>query len=290
MRCVFLFHVLAVLTLNPGASLAAEEMPDIHTVFMRSTFKLAGKAAGRNASYVGTVFILAKPSAPDPQKAYFVMVTSGHVLKNMEGDEAVLFLRKKTGDTFQKVIFPIKIRKNGRPIWTDHPEADVAVMYIKLPTDADVIPVATSLLATDEMLKQFAVHPGDRLSCLGFPQGIEANDAGFPILRSGQIASYPLVPTKSVKAFIFDFNVFEGNSGGPVYLSDSNRIYGGTTNMGTVQFLVGLVSEQASFNEEIKMGGKKLTLPHQLGLAIVIHASLIREALDLLPLPEDEKE
>jgi hypothetical protein len=162
------------------------------------------------------------------------------------------------------------------------------VMYIKLPVEADVIPVATSLLATDDMLKQFAVHPGDRLSCLGFPQGAEANEAGFPILRSGQIASYPLLPTKSVKAFVFDFNVFEGNSGGPVYLSDSNRIYGGTTNMGTVQFLVGLVSEQASFKEEIKMGKKKLTLPHQLGLAIVIHAALIREALDLLPAPEDE--
>ena len=71
-------------------------------------------------------------------------------------------------------------------------------------------------------------------------------------------------------------------------MSDSNRIYGGTTNIGTVQFLVGLVSEQASFKEEIKMGKKKLTLAHQLGLAIVIHASLIREALDLLPLPADD--
>ena len=288
MKHILLVHVLLVLTLTAITSPAAEEIPDINTVFMRSTFKLVGKAAGHNASTVGTVFILAKPSASDPKKAYFVMVTAGHVLKKMVGDEAILFLRRKTGDTYQKILYPIKIRKNGRPIWTDHPEADVAVMYISLPIEVDVIPVATGLLATDEMLKQFAVHPGDRLSCLGFPRGIEANEAGFPILRSGQIASYPLVPTKSVKAFVFDFNVFEGNSGGPVYLSDSNRIYGGTTNIGTVQFLVGLVSEQASFNEEIKMGGKKLMLAHQLGLAIVIHASLIREALDLLPAPAGE--
>jgi hypothetical protein len=286
MKRVLLLHLLFLLTLTAITSWSAEDVPDINMVFMRSTFKLVGKAAGRNASNVGTVFILAKPSATDPQKAYFVLVTAGHVLKKMVGDEAVLFLRRKIGDSFQKILFPIKIRKNGRPIWTDHPEADIAVMYIKLPVEADVIPVATALLATDEMLKRFAVHPGDRLSCLGFPQGFEANDAGFPVLRSGQIASYPLVPTKSVKAFVFDFNVFEGNSGGPVYLSDSNRIYGGTTNIGTVQFLVGLVSEQASFNQEIKMGKKKLTLPHQLGLAIVIHAALIREALDLLPAPE----
>jgi hypothetical protein len=288
MKRVLLLLVSSLLMLAAIAAWATEEMPDIHTVFMRSTFKLAGKASGRNASYVGTVFILAKPFAADQQKAHFVLVTAGHVLKNMVGDDAVLFLRKKTGDTFQKMLFPIKIRKNGKSLWTDHPEADIAVMYVKLPVDADVIPVATALLATDEMLKQFSVHPGDRLSCLGFPQGIEANEAGFPILRSGQIASYPLVPTKIVKSFVFDFNVFEGNSGGPVYLSDSNRIYGGTTNLGTVQFLVGLVSEQASFTEEIKMGKKKLMLPHQLGLAIVIHASLIREALDLLPLPVDD--
>lgn len=287
MKHILFLLVLFLLALDAITSSAAEEIPDINTVFMRSTFKLVGKAAGRNQSNLGTAFILAKPSATEPKKAYFVLVTAGHVLKRMVGDEAVLSLRRKIGDSYQKILFPIKIRKNGRPIWTDHPEADVAVMYIKLPVEADVIPVATNLLATDEMLSQFAVHPGDRLSCLGFPQGVEANEAGFPILRSGQIASYPLVPTKSVKDFVFDFNVFEGNSGGPVYLSDSNRIYGGTTNMGTVQFLVGLVSEQASFNEEIKMGGKKLMLAHQLGLAIVIHASLIREALDLLPAPVD---
>ena len=289
MKHTLLALVLAVLALTAITSSAAEEMPDIHTVFMRSTFKLAGKATRHNASYVGTVFILAKPSATDPHKAYFVLVTAGHVLKNIVGDDAVLFLRRKIGSTYQRILYPFQIRKNGHPLWVDHPEADVAVMYISLPTEADVTPVATSLLATDEMLRQFSVHPGDRLSCLGFPRGIEANDAGFPILRSGQIASYPLVPTKSVKAFVFDFNVFEGNSGGPVYLSDSNRVYGGTTNMGTVQFLVGLVSEQASYSEEIKMGRNKLTLPHQLGLAIVIHASLIREALDLLPLPAEEK-
>ncbi len=288
MKRILLLPAVFLLMLLSIASSAAEEPPDINMIFMRSTFKLEGKAAGHNAFNVGTVFILAKPSAADPRKAYFVLVTAGHVLKKMVGDEAVLSLRRKIGDSYQKILFPIKIRKNGRPIWTDHPGADIAVMYIKLPVEADVIPVATALLATDDMLKQFAVHPGDRLSCLGFPRGVEANEAGFPILRSGQIASYPLVPTKSVKAFVFDFNVFEGNSGGPVYLSDSNRIYGGTTNIGTVQFLVGLVSEQASFNEEIKMGKKKLTLPHQLGLAIVIHASLIREALDLLPAPEDE--
>ncbi len=285
MKRKFLLLGLFFLTLTAITSSAAEETFEINTTLMRSTFKLEGQALGKpqGVGIVGTAFILAKPSASDPQKGYFVLVTGGHILKNMAGDEAGLFLRSKTGDTFQKRPYPIKIRKNGRPVWTDHPEADVAVMYIDLPIDADVTPLSTDFLATDEMLKQYNVHPGDRLSCLGYPLTVEANDAGFPILRSGQIASYPLTPTKLVKTFTFDFNVFEGNSGGPVYLSDSNRFYGGSTNIGPVQFLVGLVSEQTIITEEIKTKSQKRTIALPLGLAIVIHASLIREALDLLP-------
>ena len=283
--------MLFLLTLTVCISSFAEEIPDINTILMRSTFKLEGQALGEapGKSNVGTVFILGKPSSADPKKSFFVLVTAGHVLKRMAGDEAVLYLRKKTGDTFQRMPYPIKIRENGRPVWTSHPQADVAVMYVWLPNDADITTVSTDLLATDKMLKEFDIHPGDRLSCLGYPMALEANDAGFPILRSGQVASYPLTPTKDIKTFLFDFNVFGGNSGGPVYLRDSNRTYGGGTQLGTtVQFLVGLVSEQHIFNEEIKAGTEKLTLMHQLGLAKVIHASLIKEALDLLP-PVAEK-
>jgi hypothetical protein len=30
------------------------------------------------------------------------------------------------------------------------------------------------------------------------------------------IASYPITPTKIYKSILFDFNIFEGNSGGPL--------------------------------------------------------------------------
>jgi hypothetical protein len=120
MKRMLLICALFLAALPATLSLAAEETPEINTVLMRSTFKLAGKGA------MGTAFILGKPSASDPQKAYFVLVTAGHVLKQMQGDEAILFLRSKTGDTFQKKPYPIKIRKDGRPIWTAHPEADIS--------------------------------------------------------------------------------------------------------------------------------------------------------------------
>ena len=193
MHRIFLLLAIIFLTLVAITSSAADEPFEINTTLMRSTFKLVGDGS------TGTAFILAKPIPSNPNMANYVLVTASHVLNGMKGNDAILFLRRKVGDTFQKISWPIKIRHDGRPAWASHQDADVAVMYISIPTDADVTPLPTDLLATDEILKKFNVHPGDRLSCLGYPLAAEANDAGFPLLRSGQIASYPLTPTKSVK-------------------------------------------------------------------------------------------
>lgn len=274
LRFVLLFLHLAV---PAFAESPAEMALDLNTVLMRSTFRIAGDGS------TGTAFILGRPAPSDPKKAYYVMVTAAHVLHLMKGEQATLFLRKRDGGTYSKASYPIRIRDRDSPLWKTHPSADVAVMYVALPKEADLSLVSTDLIATDEILRQFEIHPGDRLSCLGYPLGAEANEAGFPILRSGQIASYPLVPTKTVKAFLFDFNVFEGNSGGPVYFVESNRAYGGGVHIGTVQFLVGLVSEQKVAEEQIKSLTEMRMQRHQLGLAVVIHGALIREALDLLP-------
>jgi S1-C subfamily serine protease len=269
---------LALLAIDLPAK--AEGPSDINTILMRSTFKITGGGS------TGTAFIMGRPDSADPTKSFFVLITAAHVLNEMKTDDAVLFLRRKDAELFKKLPFSIKIRNKGAPLWTSHPEADVAVMYVRLPKEADLLLISSDLLATDAMLEQFGVHPGDRLSCLGYPLGAEGNDAGFPILRTGYIASYPLTPAKKVKVFLFDFNVFPGNSGGPVYFVDHNRAYGGATYLGTtVQFLAGLVSAQQVMPEEIKSLGETRQLQHQLGLGVVIPASLIREAVERLPAP-----
>lgn len=134
------------------------------------------------------------------------------------------------------------------------------------------------------------MHPGDVLSCLGYPYGAEANESGFPILRSGQIASYPLTPTTKIQTFLFDFRVFGGNSGGPVYFVSSNRTYGGTTKLGeTIQVLAGLVSQEKLVEEEIRSLTETRRSKQPLSLAVVVHAALIREAIELLPPHPEEK-
>jgi hypothetical protein len=250
---------------------------EINTILMRSTFMITGDGS------TGTAFIVGKPLKEIKDRAYYVLTTAAHVLNGIKGDTAILFLRKRSGDSYTKFPYPIQIRRGTTPLWVQHPTMDVAVMYVSLPEGIDIELVPTSLLATDDMLKQFEIHPGDRLSCLGFPLAAEANDSGFPILRSGQIASFPLVPVKSVKTFLFDFNVFEGNSGGPVYFVDSNRQYAGGTHIGKVQFLMGLVSEQKFVEEQVQSLRQSRKERYQLGLGVVIPAEFIMETIDKLP-------
>jgi hypothetical protein len=139
--------------------------------------------------------------------------------------------------------------------------------------------------------EKYEIHPGDELFCLGYPLGAEANPQGFAILRSGKIASFPLTPAKAVKSFLYDFEVFGGNSGGPVYFVDKSRTYGGTTHLGeTICSVVGLVSEERfQPRQSVKLleDGSDQTRyevtekREKLKLAVVVPAQFIKETLDI---------
>jgi S1-C subfamily serine protease len=245
---------------------------DLSILLMESTFRIVGPAAGEGKFSVGTVFFVSRPLKSGPNRASHVMVTAAHVLQDISGDEAVLWLRRKKADgTFGPLEHRLRIRSKGAPLWTQRPGADVAVMYAPLPNEAYVSSLSKDLLATDQMMMQYEVHPGDELLALGFPFGLAANDAGFPILRSGKIASYPLVPAKKYPTFLYDFQVYEGNSGGPVYYTGL-RTFGGRAAQ-PVNFIAGLVSQHAAIDGQ------------RLQLAAVVPAQFIREAIDSLPEP-----
>jgi len=229
---------------------------------------------------------LARPIPDHPSTAWYVLVTAAQVFEDMQSDNAILHLRRKVNGGWVRMPTPVRIRANGQPLWRKHPEADVAVMYVSVPGDAGLEMASTDLLASDADLAKFEIHPGDELECLGYPLGLEANDVGFPVLRSGTIASYPLLPTATTKSFLFDFRIFKGNSGGPVYFTDRNRYYGGSTHLGeTIRLVVGLVSQESVMPQHIVGPYSEELRQLQLGLAIVIHASLIKQAIESLPAP-----
>jgi hypothetical protein len=80
--------------------------------------------------------------------------------------------------------------------------------------------------------------------------------------------------------------VFKGNSGGPVYFVQINRYYGNSFRLGeSIHFIAGLVSQEESLSQVMTGVYEQEVRQLQLGLAVVIHASLIRQAIEMLPSP-----
>jgi hypothetical protein len=105
---------------------------------------------------------------------------------------------------------------------------------------------------------------------LGYPRGLSANKAGFPILRSGRVASYPLGPASRYPTFLLDFAVFAGNSGGPVFIDDGGRRRPRAGVPPPTEFIAGVLTQQVELRSD------------RLEIGIVTHAAYVREAIALL--------
>jgi len=256
---------------------------ELNTILMESTFRLEGKNA-KGETLFGTSFLLGRPMTKDPSKLRFVLVTAAHVVEAFVGDQAVLVLRHRVNGHWERLPVALPIRSNNQPLYVKHVVADIIALYVKIPQDAvPQILLPAALLADDKTLVEYEIHPGDEVMCLGFPLGATSNEAGFPVLRSGKISSYPLIPTAETKTFLYDFPVFQGNSGGPVYLTSSNRVYAGAIHIGVTQMLLGVVIEEEFVTQSIKELYSSTERRYPLGLAKVAHARFVKEAIAMLP-------
>jgi hypothetical protein len=248
---------------------------DLSTDLMKATVQLE-QPLGTGSRTVGTGFLI---SAPTPDgRPRIVLVTAGHVLDKMPAAQAKIGYRTLSADgVWRYDPQALKIRNDGEtPIWTRHPTRDVAVMEVQAPPEFARAAIPLSYLATDETFDENALGPGDELMALGFPRGLAANPAGFPILRAGRVASFPLGPSANNPTFLLDFAVFPGNSGGPVYMSQAARRRPGADGTKDSQFIAGLLTQQ------VELGGERLEI------GIVTHAKFIREAIDLLDHPANK--
>ena len=271
--------LLLMLCLSPAGGFAQE--PDLNVLLMQTTFLIRGPSKAPGNSTLGTAFLLLRPFSKQPDTKTVsgkpVLVTAAHVLDEMVGDNAEIFLRAPVGaEQWRMQIARVPIREGGRARWKKAQDSDIAVMYVSWPVPLPGV-VPTSFLADDELLRKEHVGPGVELNVLGYPLGNPGNAAFFPILRTGVVASYPLTPTADTETFLMDFRIFKGNSGGPVYYS--RPIPPGSAVMCCPpQFVMGLVSQEAF----VDMPYSQL----QLSLGQIVHASLIKAAIDLLPQPE----
>ncbi len=247
---------------------------DLSVELMRATVQLE-QPLGNGTRTVGTGFLISE-SAPDGSPRT-VLVTANHVFQDMPGQVARIGYRVANPDgSWSYSPQPLRIRDDsGQALWTHHPSRDVAAIAITAPAEFAKAAIPENYLASDATFAKYQVEAGDELMALGFPRGLSANQAGFPILRSGRIASYPIAPAKVFPTFLLDFSVFPGNSGGPVFMHEEARRSPaeGSEPAQDVEFIAGLLTQQVELNKE------------RLEIGIVTHAQFIRETIARLDNP-----
>jgi hypothetical protein len=247
---------------------------DLSVELMHATVQLE-QPLGNGTRTVGTGFLISEV-APDGRPRT-VLVTANHVFQQMPGQVARIGYRVQNPDGgWSYSPQPLRIRDaGGHALWTRHPARDVAAIAITAPPEFAKAAIPQNYLASDDTFTKYRVEAGDELMALGFPRGLAANQAGFPILRSGRIASYPVAPAKAFPTFLLDFSVFPGNSGGPVFMhNDARRAPGDPSQPPQdAEFIAGLLTQQVELNNE------------RLEIGIVTHAKYIRETITLLDDP-----
>ncbi len=241
---------------------------DLSVDLIKATVQLE-QPLGDGSRTVGTGFLISDPT-PDG-KPRTILVTAAHVFEKMPSMTARIGYRVQGSDSVWRYDpEALKIRDGDHPLWVKHPSRDVAAMVVEAPEEFVRAAIPLNYLAKDDTFSTFNLGPGDEMMALGFPRGLSANPAGFPILRSGRVASYPLAPATNFPTFLMDFAVFPGNSGGPVFMAEGARRRPGASEPQEVQFIAGLLTQQ------VELSGERLEI------GIVTHAKFIRETLALL--------
>ncbi|HEY4259000.1 MAG TPA: serine protease [Schlesneria sp.] len=270
-----IIRIAIILALMASTNISHAE--DFHTLMMRVTVKL------QHDRSTATGFILRQPGSTPAKQSRCVLVTAAHVLERSSDNETTLVYRVREAEgVYRKEPMALVIRKDGQPLWTQHPTEDVAALVVTPPDKVDLPEISTEQLANDETLRKHGIHPGQSVTCLGYPHRTEANQAGFPILRSGPIASYPLIPAMANKTFMLSANTFEGDSGGPIYVAEP-ALHQSGEQPEEVRLILGLMHGQHFLDEEMTMIYGNSKVRHRLGLGIVVQAAFIRETLDKLP-------
>ncbi len=258
---IFTITFIATVFISTSPFLLADPYEDA----LRATVRITnGKASG-------TGFIVATGEKADAGKQH-LLVTAAHVFRDMAGEICTLIFRAPGKDgSFVRKEVKLTIKKGDEPLWKKHKEMDVAAIAFNLPDGVDVKPFELNQIASAKFVKEGKVRVGQDVCIPCYPANLEANKAGWPILRRGSIASHPLYPLSSAKTFFVDSSSFGGESGAPVVVSVDGKAY-----------VVGLITSMQRQTDKSKMPFEERTVHTPLGLGIAVQAPLVREVIEMV--------
>ena len=210
---------------------------------------------------MATCIIVNRPDPSVSTGILPVLITSAHVLASAPHGPFYVVFRERHPDRNPTIgVLEFTSDPRTKAAFFLHPSADIAVLELRIPSELanrvtlpSFIDERTIGRAADQ------IRVGDELLVLGFPHVFPGTEGGFPILRSGRMASYSIAPASDREQFMINTTVFGGDSGAPVF----------AIGRGNQPKLVGMISQ--------RIGEKEAAVP----FAVAANASVVREALDL---------
>jgi len=239
----------------PGRAVADEAAEQL----VLATYKLA------NGSSTATGF--AVEAEDDLGKTRRFIVTAHHVLSKMTGDSCTIVDRTAIADGgYKRREIQTPIRNGDNILWSHHSRQDIAVL--PLPDSIELHTLPFDCLATESLMQQ--VHTGDGVRSAVFPERTESNGAGFPLLRTGCIASFPINPIARHPILQIDTTTWTGDSGGPVAHAKLRSPSGAPLIIGVVRSMRNITDTVS----ESRFVQRRTHYP--LGIAEVVTTTLVR--------------
>ena len=261
-RIVFRVWIAFACWCSSGVLLSAEPIEDV----LSGTFRLTDRKTS------ATCFVVERDVAPKS----LALVTAAHFFEQVAGDECWVMLRARQADeTYARREHRLVVRADGKPRWQKHPEQDLAVLAIELPEGVECTPFRFEQIASEVDLKAKRVRVAQEAWVPGYPAQLEANSAGWPVLRRGSIATHPLVPLTAAKTMIVNVSSFGGDSGSPVVVFP-------TMQRDTTPLVAGVLLGMHRQTDKSSSAFEERTIHTPLDLAIVVQGPLVRETVELL--------
>ncbi len=249
---------LFVITAVPHAHAA-----DVAEAALRATVRVT--AEGKS----GTGFFVTLPVVAD-EPPQTVLVTAAHVFDEMTGPQCRLVYRAADAEAgFVRKETEAPVKDGDRKLWVRHPAADVAVLGITVPEGVDVQPFTLNQIADTRHVEDRIVRVGQDVFIPCFPAQVEANSAGWPLLRKGSLATHPLTPVARTPTMFVDYSHFGGDSGAPVVATVNGE-----------PLVVGLVFAMLRQTDKSTTAFEERTQHTPLGLGIAVQAPLIRQTIN----------
>jgi hypothetical protein len=170
----------------------------------------------------GTGFMVGHRNPRSPGRKDLVMVTTAHVLEQAGKEPVFMAVRMPEIEGLQPLaLLRLETGESGRLRFARHPKHDVAAFIVEVPPEIAGDIVKPTSFSEEAISKADELSAGRDLAFAGFPEVFPGTPGGYPILRSGKIASHMIDEVRREQTFVMNADVYPGDSGSPVFGLDA---------------------------------------------------------------------